>query len=75
MSVCTSPPLPPLQDYRQRRAAQQRNEQAAATADFYSLFDGGGLSMGELPPGLDIDKLDKLLQQLGPELSQELGLR
>jgi hypothetical protein len=31
--------------------------------------------MGELPPGIDIDKLDTLLQQLGPELAQELGLR
>jgi hypothetical protein len=62
------------QEYRQRRAAQERDKQAAATADFYSLFDGG-LSMGELPPGIDIDKLDTLLQQLGPELAQELGLR
>jgi hypothetical protein len=62
------------QEYRQRCAAQERDKQAAATADFYSLFDGG-LSMGELPPGVDIDKLDTLLQQLGPELAQELGLR
>jgi hypothetical protein len=62
------------QEYRQRRAAQERDKQASATADFYSLFDGG-LSMGELPPGVDLDKLDTLLQQLGPELAQELGLR
>lgn len=64
----------PLQDYRQRRAAQERDKQASATADLQSLFDGG-LSMGELPPGVDLDKLDQLLQQLGPELAQELGLR
>jgi len=31
--------------------------------------------MGELPPGIDVDRLDKMLQQLGPELAQELGLR
>jgi hypothetical protein len=64
-----------MQDYRQRRAAQERDKQASATADFYALFDGQGLLMGELPPGVDLDKLDTLLQQLGPELAQELGLR
>jgi hypothetical protein len=30
--------------------------------------------MGELPPGLDFARLDKLLAQLGPELAQDLGL-
>lgn len=64
----------PTQDYRQRRVAQERDKQASATADFHALFDGG-LSMGELPPGVDIERLDTLLQQLGPELAQELGLR
>lgn len=44
------------QEYRQRRAAQERDKQAAATADFNKLFDGAGLSMGELPPGIDITK-------------------
>jgi hypothetical protein len=46
-----------MQEYRRRRAQQQRDEQAAAAGTVYSLFDGAGLSMGELPPGTDIQHL------------------
>lgn len=60
------------QEYRRRRAAQERAAAAAAAgATIESLFDGGGLSMGELPPGIDVDAL---LAGRAPELAQALGL-
>lgn len=60
------------QDYRRRRAAQEREAAAAAAgASLESLFDGAGLSMGELPPGIDVDAL---LAGRAPELAQALGL-
>jgi hypothetical protein len=59
-----------LQDYRRRRAQQRHNEQAAAQNQLASLLDGG-LSMGELPPGVD---LDALLSGLDPSVAEALGL-
>ncbi|WIA19878.1 hypothetical protein OEZ85_005778 [Tetradesmus obliquus] len=57
-------------DYRRRRAQQRHNEQAAAQQQLSSLLDGG-LSMGELPPGID---LDALLSGLDPSVAEALGL-
>jgi hypothetical protein len=59
-----------LQDYWRRRAQQRHNEQAAAQNQLASLLDGG-LSMGELPPGVD---LDALLSGLDPSVAEALGL-
>ncbi|KAF8063012.1 ALKBH8 [Scenedesmus sp. PABB004] len=55
---------------RRRRAAQRRAEEAAAHSAFDGLF-AGGLSMGELPPGVDVDAL---LAGTDPALAAALGL-
>lgn len=59
-----------VQDFRRKRARERSAEQAAAEAEVAALFDGG-LSVGELPDGVDVDQL---MAGLAPGVADALGL-